>query len=73
MSRVQAFLIFYEVSGGPFGIEGAVGAGGPLLALLGFAALPFVWSVPEALLTAELAVAFPENSGWVENIATSYD
>jgi amino acid transporter len=62
---VQALLVFYEVSGGPIGIEGAVGAGGPLLALLGFAVLPFVWSVPEALLTAELAVAFPENSGYV--------
>lgn len=36
-----------------------------MLALLGFALLPFAWSVPEALLTAELAVAFPENSGYV--------
>ena len=30
------FLIFYEVSGGPFGVEDSVKAGGPLLALLGF-------------------------------------
>ncbi|KAI3505605.1 hypothetical protein L1887_27738 [Cichorium endivia] len=28
------FLIFYEVSGGPFGIEDSVKAAGPLLALL---------------------------------------
>lgn len=36
---------------------------GPLIALLGFLILPFVWSVPEALVTAELATAFPEDSG----------
>lgn len=59
-----AALIFYEVSGGPFGIEDAVGAGGPLLAILGFALLPLFWSVPEALVTAELATAFPEDAGY---------
>lgn len=34
-------LIFYEVSGGPFGIEDSVRAGGgPLLSLLGFMVFP---------------------------------
>lgn len=37
---------------------------GPLLALLGFLILPFIWSMPEALVTAELATAFPEDSGY---------
>ena len=46
-------------------MQEAVKAGGPLLALLGFAILPFVWSIPEALVCAELATAFPENSGYV--------
>ncbi|KAK8561214.1 hypothetical protein V6N13_149617 [Hibiscus sabdariffa] len=59
------FLIFYEVSGGPFGIEDSVQAAGPLLALLGFLLVPFVWSVPEALITAELGTMFPENGGYV--------
>jgi hypothetical protein len=45
--------------------QDAVRAGGPLLVLLGFIVLPLVWSVPEALITAELATAFPENSGYV--------
>jgi hypothetical protein len=36
-------LIFYEVSGGPFGLEDSVRAGGPLLALLGFIVVPIVW------------------------------
>lgn len=46
-------------------MQDAVGSGGPLLAIIGFAVLPLIWSVPEALITAELATAFPENSGYV--------
>ena len=46
-------------------LQDAVKAGGPLLAILGFLILPFIWSVPEALVCAELATAFPENSGYV--------
>ncbi|KAK7250732.1 hypothetical protein RIF29_33356 [Crotalaria pallida] len=59
------FLIFYEVSGGPFGVEDTVHAAGPLLALLGFLVFPLIWSVPEALITAEMGTMFPENSGYV--------
>ena len=46
-------------------MQGAVSAAGPMYALLGFALLPFIWSMPEALVCAELASAFPENSGYV--------
>lgn len=59
------FLIFYEVSGGPFGVEDSVHAAGPLLALLGFLVFPFIWSIPEALITAEMGTMFPENGGYV--------
>lgn len=59
------FLIFYEVSGGPFGVEDSVQAAGPLLALLGFLVFPIIWSVPEALITAELGTMFPVNGGYV--------
>ncbi|KAK3019947.1 hypothetical protein RJ639_002994 [Escallonia herrerae] len=59
------FLIFYEVSGGPFGIEDSVKAAGPLLALLGFLVFPLIWSVPEALITAEMGTMFPEDGGYV--------
>ena len=62
-------LIFYSVCGGPFGIEAAVRAGGPLAAIMGFLLFPLVWSIPEALVTAELAAALPHASGgvaWVE-------
>lgn len=65
MLQPLVLLIFYGVSGGPFGVEPVVAAGGPLLALLGFLLLPMVWSIPEAMVTAELSTTFPEPSGCV--------
>ncbi|EFN50801.1 hypothetical protein CHLNCDRAFT_37683 [Chlorella variabilis] len=65
-------LIFYDVSGGPFGIEDAVSKGSPLLAVLGFLVLRLIWSVPEALVTAELATTFPENSGYVAWVTAAF-
>ncbi|XP_070018933.1 probable polyamine transporter At3g19553 [Nicotiana sylvestris] len=66
-------LIFYEVSGGPFGVEDSVKAGGgPLLALLGFVIFALIWSIPEALITAELATSFPENGGYVIWISSAF-
>ncbi|XP_016509423.1 putative polyamine transporter At3g13620 [Nicotiana tabacum] len=59
------FLIYFEVAGGPYGEEPAVKAAGPLLAILGFLIFPFIWSVPEALITAELSTTFPGNGGFV--------
>ena len=64
-----AVIIFYNVSGGPFGIEQAVRAGGNFYAIMGFLLAPFIWSIPEALMTAELGSLFPEASGsiaWLE-------
>uniref|UniRef100_A0A7S2W835 Amino acid permease/ SLC12A domain-containing protein n=1 Tax=Rhizochromulina marina TaxID=1034831 RepID=A0A7S2W835_9STRA len=57
-------LTYYSVSGGPLGMEPAVKAAGPALALLGFLVMPFLWSLPEALMTAELSIAFPEAAGF---------
>lgn len=59
------FLIYFEVAGGPYGEEASVGAAGPLFAILGFLIFPFIWSIPEALVTAELATTFPGNGGFV--------
>ncbi|KAG5517720.1 hypothetical protein RHGRI_038189 [Rhododendron griersonianum] len=59
------FLIYFEVAGGPYGEEPTVQAAGPLLAILGFLIFPFIWSIPEALITAELSTAFPRNGGFV--------
>ncbi|KAL6525930.1 hypothetical protein OROHE_015454 [Orobanche hederae] len=66
-------LIFYEVSGGPFGVEDSVkSGGGPLLSLLGFLIFPLFWSIPEALVTAELATSFPANGGYVLWISSAF-
>uniref|UniRef100_A0A7S2NXX5 Amino acid permease/ SLC12A domain-containing protein n=1 Tax=Leptocylindrus danicus TaxID=163516 RepID=A0A7S2NXX5_9STRA len=62
-------LVFYSVSGGPFGIENAVLYGGAYYSIIGFLVLPILWSFPEALVTAELGSAFPEAGGsvaWVQ-------
>ncbi len=52
--------------------QDAISSGGPLLAVLGFLILPLVWSVPEALVTAELATTFPENSGYVAWVTAAF-
>ncbi|XP_008800055.3 polyamine transporter RMV1-like isoform X2 [Phoenix dactylifera] len=59
------FLIYHEVSGGAFGAEDIVRAAGPLLTIIGFLVFPFIWSIPEALITAEMGTMFPENGGYV--------
>lgn len=53
-------------------MQDAVAAAGPLLTLLGFVVFPILWSVPEALITAELATAFPENSGYVAWVTAAF-
>jgi len=67
-----AVIIFYSVSGGPFGIEDSVRAGGAFYTLIGLLVLPFVWSIPEALVTAELGSAFPEAAGEVAWVETAF-
>ncbi|KAH1067930.1 hypothetical protein J1N35_032917 [Gossypium stocksii] len=55
----------FLVASGPYKKEPVAQAAGPLLALLGFLLFPFIWSVPEALIMAELSIAFPGNGGFV--------
>mmetsp|Transcript_10957 Transcript_10957/g.18760 ORF Transcript_10957/g.18760 Transcript_10957/m.18760 type:complete len:493 (-) Transcript_10957:505-1983(-) len=62
-------LTFASVAGGPYGFEESVGAGGPYLTIVGILLMPFFWSVPSAMMTAELATMMPENGGhilWVD-------
>eukprot|EP00434_Breviolum_minutum_P036309 symbB.v1.2.032167.t1/scaffold3815.1/size82879/2 len=65
-------IIYYSVSGGPYGAEDAVASAGPLLSLAGFLFMPLVWSLPEALVTAELATTFPSNAGFVEWVTAAF-
>lgn len=62
-------MTFFLVCGGPFGMEECVRAAGPMLTLLGFVVMPFVWAVPQSLACAELSCMFSENGGaiiWVQ-------
>src|SRR6266571_2354124 len=52
-------VMFFTVSGGPFGLEGLVGSVGPGVALLLLVATPLLYSVPETLLVGELASMLP--------------
>ena len=65
-------IIFYTVSGGPYGIESTVRAGGNFYALLGFLIGPIIWSLPEALMTAELSTTFPHASAGVIWISEAF-
>jgi hypothetical protein len=65
-----ATIIFYSVSGGPFGVEESVRAAGPFYTLIGFAIAPFIFSLPECLMTVELSAGGFKSSAagaaWVE-------
>jgi amino acid transporter len=57
-------VLFFSVSGGPYGIEDAVGRSGAGLALLLLLIVPVVWVVPVALMVAELTAAMPAEGGY---------
>ena len=57
-------VVFFNVSGGPLGSEEVVRYGGPLIGLSSLVAFAAVYSVPQAMLTAELSTAFPDNGGY---------
>lgn len=60
-----AAVVFFNVSGGPYGAEDTVSSLGPGLALLLLAVTPLVWSLPVALAMSELAGAMPDEGGYV--------
>ena len=60
-----AAIVFFNVSGGPYGIEDMVPAFGPGLSLLLLVITPLVWSWPVALVMSELAAAMPDEGGYV--------
>jgi amino acid transporter len=59
-----ACLIFFTTCGGAFGLEPLIGAVGPSWAIVLIVVTPFVWSLPTALMVAELATLMPEEGGY---------
>lgn len=58
-------VTFFAVCGGDYGIEDSIGSGGVGFTLIGLCVLPWVWSLPIALMTAELSSMIPEPGGYV--------
>jgi amino acid transporter len=55
---------FFMVSGGPYAIEDIMGGAGFGWAILILLLLPFLWSLPTALMIGELASAIPAEGGF---------
>ena len=63
-------LLYSNVSGGPFGIETTLRSGGTFFTIIGILVATIIWSIPEALMTAELGTVYPDPVGstaWVED------
>ena len=56
---------FFWVHGGIYGNEAMLMAGPPLYVFILLGIVPFVYSLPIALIVAELSTAFPEDGGYV--------
>ena len=55
---------FFMVSGGPFGLEELISDAGYHRALLALVITPLIWSLPTALMVAELSAAIPDQGGF---------
>lgn len=59
-------VMFFTVSGGAYGLEDMVSLSGPGLALLLLLVIPVIYSVPAALVVAELGTALPVEGGYYQ-------
>ncbi|MFF0394012.1 APC family permease [Kitasatospora sp. NPDC004615] len=57
-------LIFFSVSGGAYGIESLFSTSGPGMGILLILIAPLIYSVPHALVCAELGTAIPVEGGY---------
>ena len=58
------WLIFFTTCGGAYGLEPLIGAIGPAWAIALILLTPLVWSLPTALMAAELTTLMPEEGGY---------
>jgi len=57
-------LIFFSVSGGAYGIESLFSTSGPGMGILLIVVAPLIYSIPHALVCAELGTALPVEGGY---------
>lgn len=60
----QVGITFFIVSGGPYGLESAVGAIGPGWTLALLVLIPLFWALPTTLMVAELSSMMPDRGGY---------
>ena len=63
-------LLFFSTSGGPAGSEQIASSVGPIVGIAAMLFFAILYAVPQALMTAELSMAFPTNGGytlWVQS------
>jgi amino acid transporter len=58
------WVMFSYCTGGPFGLEDMVTTSGPGMTLIYLLVIPFFWSVPVSLVSAELTSAMPVEGGF---------
>ena len=58
------WVMFSYCTGGPFGLEDMVTTSGPGLTLIYLLVIPFFWSIPVSLVSAELTSAMPVEGGF---------
>jgi amino acid transporter len=58
------WLIFFTTCGGAYGLEPLIGAAGPAWAIALIVVTPLVWSLPTALMAAELTTLMPKEGGY---------
>ncbi len=59
-------IIFFSVSGGPYGLEDTVGLSGAGMAILLIIVTPLIYSLPAALMVAELGTMMPVSGGYYQ-------
>jgi len=59
-----ASVLFFTVSGGPYGLEALVSAVNPGWAFVLVALTPILWGLPIALMVAELSSTLPDEGGY---------
>ncbi|CAD7960647.1 unnamed protein product [Amoebophrya sp. A120] len=57
-------IVFFNVSGGPWGSEEIFSDYGPLVGIIAVLVVSAIWSYPQILITSELSSAFPVNGGY---------
>src|ERR1041384_265172 len=67
-----AAVVFFNVSGGPYGIEDVLSSFGPGLALLLLVLTPLGWSLPVRLVMSELTSAMPDEGGYVKWVRRAF-